>query len=261
MKSKSITYSIFASILLCTNSGAVETFASTMNFTLRGINTTWGGNGNYQVLPTGDSIVSVGIMIELYTATQQIRVLGSSLATTFHTMNSSSMSQLVDYIPGTPGTPAIFPNPPTPPTPPQYIYDSGSLTLMTNTQVPAFSFDSGLQTYFWDGSNYAFYGPQISFFAPMTIESTLLTGGESNFNSYSFIETFESAGGNWKIVANDYPNSLSVITSLAIRPYGNQIYSDYRAPNGFEANLFIPEPSAALLCFLSSSTIFRRKRR
>jgi len=133
--------------------------------------------------------------------------------------------------------------------------------LNTTTEVPEFLFDTGLQTYFWDGASYAFSCPEISFLAPITIDKTLSTGGESYYNSYSLMGIFEGAGGNWKIVAIDYPNSLSVICPNNINPYGPVIYSDFTAPNGFEGNLITPEPSAFLLSLLSCSVMLTRRKR
>jgi hypothetical protein len=248
---KLLRYAAIVGILTATSQG-VETFSSTTSFQIHPLYFHWSDTtfpGSQFTLP------SASTTIEIDTVTQQIRAFGFMPATTLTSNVGSSQNSIIGYT--TPG----FPNPPIP----VPIYRSASLNLGISVAVPAFGFDTGVQTYQWNGSSYAFTSPlSLSFLAEVTINQTLTTGSEVFTDTFSDQLYFSLSDSEWLINTSGYPASLGVIPNKDIfTPPTEYDLANFTAANGFVHDLtFIPEPTTGLVVMLSLGLLsVRRVRR
>lgn len=235
---------------------AIQTFSSTTTFDLSNLSVhNWGNEGAIAGVPLNH--LSANTTVEANIALQQIRAFGFVPATTLTGTLSQNFTQIVGYTTTTP----VFPAPPIPIYTP--IYRSTDMNLSVSVAVPAFSFDTGVQTFAWNGSNYGFASTvDISFDAVITAAHSLSSGSEFLNASDSFTLHYSLSTNYWNINTNGYPAALGVSQGRQIyTPYSVNSLSPLTLSNGVSTNLaVVPEPSVLLSLISSCGLIFRRAR-
>lgn len=239
-------------------SGAVQTFYSTTAAPLGGVGLIWNGRN----VTTQQNAQVASTTIEFDVALQQIRVFGF-VPQTLYTMTSTSRQEeqvLVGYT--TPG----FPNPPIP----VPIYENRISDMVTSldVSVPAYNFDTGIQSFSWDGNNYSFFSninltilSQIDASYSITADGTNYSGSDS-FDMMLGISS--SSPQKWIIDAGGYPSALSAHArwGMADRYSDIKVLADFTASNGTRQSLIvIPEPTSLVMTLLASGALLIRRKR
>jgi hypothetical protein len=242
------------------NAGAVEVFASTTNLQFSNFGVVWSGDRHHHVSGAPTATLQVSTTVQLDVAQQQIRVFGSTPASSFVTGAEHSFQE--SFITGytTPG----FPNPPIP----QPIYQTfdHQMAMTISGTLPGFSFDTGFRPFAWDGLRFAF-DVQLDLNLLVDVEAsyTLTTAGQTQTGSQSFQMNFQSlAIQTWGMKVDGYPSSLAVYpsgASLVGEAFAKPMASA-TLPDGSKQNLLlVPEPTSAGLIGLSAVLLGSLRRR
>lgn len=252
------TYSKLALFLALTaQSIAAQTFYSTSGAPLGGVGLIWNGTDatTQQAAPTASTTIEFDLTL------QQIRVFGF-VPETLYTMTSSAHFEeqvLVGYT--TPG----FPNPPIPI--PIYENRVSDMTASLTVTIPSYSFDTGLQSFSWDGSNYSFTSNiNLNTVASIDAYYSITADGTSYIGNQSFDITIgisSSTPQTWAIEGSEYPANLGAKTNW--KPFGYsdvQVLANFTASNGTPQSLIvIPEPSSLAISLLASTLLLTRRKR